>query len=93
MQGKGVKLGSVFVVIMVLGFLVSGPKSVECAFSIQLNPSSLSQCLVECQKALQEKYLSATGSRGKSMLVAWESGPKIHHNPKYEPRTTRGFLI
>ncbi|KAL9372695.1 hypothetical protein Peur_034939 [Populus x canadensis] len=74
MEGKGVKLGSVFVVFMVLGFLVSGPKSVECAFSIQLNPSSLSQCIVDRQKALQEKYLSATGSRGKSCIYPHTKG-------------------
>ncbi|KAL9372877.1 hypothetical protein Peur_035121 [Populus x canadensis] len=67
MEGR-VKLASVFVVLVVLGFLVLGPKSVECAFSIQLNPCTLSQCIADCKKALQEKFLSATcttGSQGK----------------------------
>lgn len=47
-------------VVMILGFLVFGPKSVEGAFGIQLNPCTLSQCIEECKKALKEKYLSAT---------------------------------
>ncbi|KAJ6748370.1 hypothetical protein OIU79_029476 [Salix purpurea] len=67
MEGR-VKMGSVFVVLVMLGSLDLGPKSVECAFSIQLNPCTLSQCIAECKKALPEKYLSATcatGSQGK----------------------------
>ncbi|KAL3575490.1 hypothetical protein D5086_023591 [Populus alba] len=67
MEGR-VKLGSVLVVLAVLGFLVLGPESVGCAFSIQLNPCTLSQCIADCKKALQEKFLSATcttGSQGK----------------------------
>lgn len=47
-------------VVMVLGFLVLAPKSVEGAFGIELNPCTLSKCIEECKKFLKEKYLSAT---------------------------------
>lgn len=67
MGGKAVNL-SHFLVGMVMGLLVLGPDIGECAFGIQLNPCTLSQCIAECKKALQEKYLTATcasGSQGK----------------------------
>lgn len=51
-------------VAMVLGFLVLGLDPVECAFGIQLNPCTLPQCIAECKKALQEKFLSATCAMG-----------------------------
>lgn len=66
-----VKAGNRRVLVLatvVLWFMVLAPEHVECAFGIQLNPCTLSQCVAECKKALQDKYLSATcvkGSRGK----------------------------
>ncbi|XWS51453.1 hypothetical protein CRYUN_Cryun12cG0177600 [Craigia yunnanensis] len=68
MEAKGVKLGLMLVVTMMLGLSVLGPYLVEGAFGIQLNACTLPQCIAECKKALQEKFLSATcasGSQGK----------------------------
>ncbi|KAB1217493.1 hypothetical protein CJ030_MR4G008751 [Morella rubra] len=62
------KLALVMLKAMALGFLVLSPQPVECAFGIELNPCTLPQCIAECKKALQEKFLSATcatGSKGK----------------------------
>ncbi|XVE63702.1 hypothetical protein DITRI_Ditri07aG0041100 [Diplodiscus trichospermus] len=64
MEAKGVKLGLMLVVAMMLGFLVLGPNLVEGAFGIQLNPCTLPECIAECKKALQEKFLSATCASG-----------------------------
>lgn len=55
-------------VVMVLAFPAIGPGIVECAFGIELNPCTTTECVSECKKALKEKYLSATcamGSQGK----------------------------
>ncbi|KAK8586507.1 hypothetical protein V6N13_010098 [Hibiscus sabdariffa] len=65
MEGNGVKLG---LMLMVAVILVSSPSLVDGAFGIQLNPCTLPECIAECKKALQEKFLSATcasGSQGK----------------------------
>ncbi|KAJ0110436.1 hypothetical protein Patl1_01262 [Pistacia atlantica] len=67
LKSKGVNLCHILLA-MVMELLVLGPDIGECAFGIQLNPCTLSQCIAECKKALQEKYLSATcasGSQGK----------------------------
>ncbi|GFZ17351.1 hypothetical protein Acr_26g0006210 [Actinidia rufa] len=65
---SGQKCALAVVVTMVLWLLVLYPQTGESAFGIQLKPCTLSQCVAECKKTLQEKYLSATcatGSEGK----------------------------
>ncbi|GMI76684.1 hypothetical protein HRI_001337700 [Hibiscus trionum] len=65
MEGKGVKLGLMLVVVaMTVGILISSPSLVYGAFGIQLNPCTLPQCIAECKKALQQKFLSATCASG-----------------------------
>ncbi|KAG8652691.1 hypothetical protein MANES_06G122100v8 [Manihot esculenta] len=67
MEGKR-GMAVVTLVALVLGLMILGANHAEGAFSIQLNPCTLAQCIAECKKALQEKYLSATcatGSQGK----------------------------
>ncbi|GFZ03914.1 hypothetical protein Acr_16g0005380 [Actinidia rufa] len=68
MEVKAGKKCALVVVTMAVWFLVPYPQSGECAFGIQINPCTLSHCVAECKKDLQEKYHSATcalGSQGK----------------------------
>ncbi|KAF7834020.1 ACT domain repeat 6 isoform 1 [Senna tora] len=54
--------------VVVVGMLVLGVHSGECAIAIPMNPCTLPQCVTECKKALQAKYMSAscaTSSQGK----------------------------
>ncbi|KAK7350716.1 hypothetical protein VNO77_09615 [Canavalia gladiata] len=54
--------------VTVLIMLVSEPQAVESAFAIPLNPCTLAQCIAECKKILQGKFMSATcasNSQGK----------------------------
>ncbi|KAI4336348.1 hypothetical protein L6164_014885 [Bauhinia variegata] len=57
------------VVILAITMLVlGGLEPAECAFAIPLNPCTLAECIAECKKALQAKFLSATcaaSSQGK----------------------------
>ncbi|EEF51742.1 conserved hypothetical protein [Ricinus communis] len=70
MEDKRGMLGVVVVAAAMVAavVVVFGGNVVEGAFSIQLNPCTLAQCITECKKALHEKYLSATcatGTQGK----------------------------
>ncbi|KAJ8646065.1 hypothetical protein MRB53_007813 [Persea americana] len=61
MEGEGVVVQMRLVLaVMVLAFQAMGPGIVECAFGIELNPCTTTECAAECKKALKEKYLSAT---------------------------------
>ena len=72
MAVKAGKKCALVVVTMAVWFLVPYPQSGECAFGIQINPCTLSHCVAECKKDLQEKYQSqpALGPKGSS-VSAW----------------------
>ncbi|CAI9757334.1 unnamed protein product [Fraxinus pennsylvanica] len=52
------------VIATMIWLLILGPSNVECAFGIEINPCTLSECVAACKKALNEKYLSATCAVG-----------------------------
>lgn len=60
MEGEGMKRMALILIAMMIGVLVFGANFGDCAFGIQLNPCTLPQCIAECKKALQQKFLSAT---------------------------------
>lgn len=60
MEGEGMTRMALILIAMMIGVLVFGANFGDCAFGIQLNPCTLPQCIAECKKALQQKFLSAT---------------------------------
>ncbi|KAI4343582.1 hypothetical protein L6164_010916 [Bauhinia variegata] len=67
------KVTKKFVVIaMLVMLLLGGSHPVEGAFAIPLDPCTLPECIAECKKILQQKFLSATcsdGSEGKKLCI------------------------
>ncbi|KAJ1417886.1 hypothetical protein SESBI_16353 [Sesbania bispinosa] len=59
---------AVILMVTVVGMLVMELQPAECAFAIPLNPCTLPECISQCKKILQGKFISASctnGSQGK----------------------------
>ncbi|KAK7292951.1 hypothetical protein RJT34_15809 [Clitoria ternatea] len=68
MAQKFVKKMAVVFVVTVFVMLFWELQPAESAFAIPLNPCELPQCIAECKKILNQKFISAsctTNSQGK----------------------------
>ncbi|KAL2347063.1 hypothetical protein Fmac_001063 [Flemingia macrophylla] len=65
-----------FAMMLVVIMLVLVAQPAECAFAVPLNPCTLPECIAQCKKILQAKFMSAsctTGSQGNLCICLGEA--------------------